>query len=104
MSNMEDIGEASNENLGRDLASMDGTMTFRNHPVIWVPELDGQTNAPVYMVDHSTFYPVVLKGDFLRESKSTQAPSQHNVYQYFVDLTYNYLCVDRRRNAVFTTA
>ena len=97
----EDIGESQNENLGRDVASMDGTITFRNHPCIWVPKLDSDTADPVYMIDHSTFYPVVLKGDFLRESKAIQAPNQHNVYQYFVDLTYNYLCVDRRRNAVF---
>jgi hypothetical protein len=100
---MEDLGEGQNENLGRDLASMDGTMTFRRHPVIWVPKLDERSDDPVYMIDHSTFYPVCMKGDYLRESEATKAPNQHNVYQVFVDMTYNYLCVDRRRNAVIST-
>lgn len=104
ISDFEDVGESQNENLGRDVASMDGTITFRRHPVIWVPKLDERTDNPVYMVDHSTFYPVCLKGDYLRESEATKAPNQHNVYQVFIDLTYNYLCVDRRRNAVFTTS
>ena len=103
ISNFEDVGESQNENLGRDVASMDGTITFRKHPIIWVPKLDARTDDPVYLIDHSTFYPVCLKGDYLRESEATKAPNQHNVYQVFVDLTYNYVCVDRRRNAVLST-
>jgi hypothetical protein len=100
MSSFEDIGEAQNENLGRDLASMDGTMVFRNHPIVWVPKLDADTTDPVFGVDHSTFYPVCLTGDYLRESEAKPSPNQHNVFQVFVDLSYNYLCVDRRRNWV----
>lgn len=115
----EDLGEAQNENLGRDLASIEtgggggrdvkdieGQLTFRKHPIIWVPQLDdtsvytAATN-PVYMIDHSTFSPVCLKGDFLRESEPEKVPNQHNAFRVFVDLTYNYLCIDRRRNAVF---
>ena len=100
MSSFEDIGEAQNENLGRDLASMDGTMVFRNHPIVWVPKLDADSTDPVFGVDHSTFYPVCLTGDYLRESEAKPSPNQHNVFQVFVDLSYNYLCVDRRRNWV----
>ena len=106
---LESIGEAQNENLGRDVASVhagdvknmeDGALLFRGHPIIWVPKLDSDTTNPIYMIDHSTFMPVVLKGDFMRESEVMKAPNQHNVFQVFVDLTYNYLCLDRRRNAV----
>jgi hypothetical protein len=106
---MEDVGEAQNENLGRDLAKYhlgdvknteDGALLFRGHPIIWVPKLDADTTNPVYMIDHSTFMPVALKGDFMRESEVKEAPNQHNVFQVFVDLSYNFLCVDRRRNAV----
>ena len=104
ISSVEDLGEAQNENLGRDIASMDGTITFRNHPVIWVPKLDSDTKNPWYGLDHSTFYPVCLTGDYLRESDAKQAPNQHNVYQVFVDLSYNFLCVDPRRNWVMATA
>lgn len=113
---LEDLGEAQNENLGRDLGRFGGakdikfveeTLTFRRHPIIWVPQLDdtsvftAATN-PVYAIDHATFYPVCLAGDYLRESDVLRAPGQHNVFRVFVDLTYNYLCVDRRRNAVFS--
>jgi hypothetical protein len=100
LASIEDLGEAQNENLGRDIASMDGVITFRRNPIIWVPKLDADTTNPVYMIDHSTFYPVCLKGDYLRESEAIQAPNQPNVYTVVTHLTYNYLCVDRRRNAV----
>jgi hypothetical protein len=74
---------------------------FRNHPIIWVPKLDADTTNPVYGVDHSTFYPICLRGNYLRESKPMTDATQHNVYQVFVDLSYNYICLDRRRNWVF---
>ena len=100
MSSFEDLGEAQNENLGRDIASMDGQIIFRRVPIIWVPKLDEDTTDPVYMIDHSTFYPVVLKGDYLRESDPKESAEAHNAYSIHVDLTYNYVCLDRRRNAV----
>jgi len=118
---LEEIGEGQNENLGRDLAPVQGDsgsskdigqvdfqLVFRRHPIFWVPQLD-DTNvftactAPLYMIDHSTFYPVVLRGDFLRESEPMRVPNRHNLFRIFIDLTYNYLCIDRRRNALFAT-
>lgn len=104
ISGLEDIGEGQNENLGRDIASMDGMITFRRSPVIWVPKLDSRTDDPVYMVNHATFYPYCLRGDYLRESEAQKNPNNHNAYQIFVDLTHNYACVDRRANAVINTA
>jgi hypothetical protein len=104
ISSLEDIGESQNDNLGRDVASMDGTITFRRNPIIWVPKLDADTTGPIFLIDHSTFYPVCLKGDYLRESEAKQAPSQDNVYYTVIWLTYNFLCVDRRRNAVLATS
>lgn len=101
MSDLEDAGEAQNENLGRDIAQLDNTMVFRNHPIIWIPALDADTTNKLYMVDHSVFMPVCLKGDYLRESQAIMAPNQHNCFTFHVDLTYQYLCVDRRRCAVF---
>lgn len=119
-SEFEDIGEASNENLGRDLApyeagngkghsgvtDVDGTLTFKKNPIIYVPQLDDTNvftaaNSPIYQIDHAVFYPVCLKGDYLRESGPTQAPNQHNMWRTFIDLTYNFLCVNRRKCAVF---
>ncbi len=107
VSALEDVGESQNENLGRDIASMDGTIVFRKHPIIWVPQIDSTPAAtnPFYMIDHSTFYPVVLAGDFLRESAPKMLTGiKHNVGVVFVDLTYNFVCVDRRRNTVLYKA
>ena len=101
---IEDLGEAQNENLGRDIASMDGVMTFRRNPIIWAEKLDDDTQNPLYMLDMSSFYPVFMRGDYLRETGPQQAANQHNVMVVHVDLTWNILCVDRRRQAVFNTA
>lgn len=99
-SDIEDLGEAQNENLGRDIASMDGgKMAFRGHPICTVPELDSDTTNPVYFIAHHTFKVHMLKGDTFRESRST-APHQHNLEQYFTESTYNYVCHNRRANGV----
>lgn len=101
ISGFEDIGESQNENLGRDIASVNGEgMTFRGHPIRWVPKLDEDTSQPIYFLNHATFYPVCLKGDYLHESEPIRSNTQHDWFTVHVDLTYNYLCVDRRRNGV----
>jgi hypothetical protein len=99
---MNAIGEAQNENLGRDIANPmygAGQQMFRGFEVRWVPELDADTANPVYALDHSTFMVAGLKGNWFRESRNN-APMQHNIEQYFEEVSYNYLCVDRRRNGV----
>ncbi len=96
----EDVGEQQNENLGRDVASMDGKILFRMNTITWIPQLDGDTSNPVYGIDHRSFYPVVLKGDYLRETAAIRAPKQHNVWQHFIDLSFNFLCLNRRANWV----
>ena len=104
ISAFEEIGESQNDNLGKDIASIDGvTLTFRRNPIIWVPYLDVSPAAtnPVYLIDHAAFYPVVLAGDYLRESAPEKKADQHNTFVVFVDLTYNYFCYNRRVNSVF---
>lgn len=103
ISDIEDVGEAQNENLGRDIAPYGDNMavlTFRGHPIIYIPQLDADSTNPFYGVDHSTFMPVCLKGDYLRETGPERAPLQRNVQCVYVDLSYNFLCIDRRRNWV----
>ncbi|HML73326.1 MAG TPA: phage major capsid protein [Anaerohalosphaeraceae bacterium] len=102
LSDLEDIGEAQNDNLGRDLAPYDGQMTFRRHPIVPVDKLcyANDTAYPIYMIDTSTFKLFVLKGDYLRESDAEKAPNQHNVYVVHVDLSYQTMCLNRRANAV----
>ncbi len=96
----EDVVRSHNSNLGKDLAMFDGAAYIAGYPIIYIPQLDDDsTSDPVYAIDHSTFYPVCLKGDYLRESGPTQGES-HNTWNCFTDLTYNFLCVDPRRSGV----
>lgn len=120
IASLEDVGEAQNENLGRDIAPMDADsgnkgksgigymdgdfLTFRRHPIIWVAKLDEDTQNPVYQIDHTVFYPVCLKGDYLVEDGPMKDGKSHNTLVTHVDLTYNFLVVDRRRLGVYATA
>lgn len=101
ISAFEDVVRSHNSNLGKDLAMFDGAAYIAGYPIIYIAQLnDDSTSDPVYGIDHSTFYPVCLKGDYLRESGPDQAKDQHNAWNNFVDLTYNFLNVDPRRSFV----
>ena len=99
---MEDVGEAQNDSLGRDLAPMDGKMTFRSNPLIYTPQLDGDATNPLYMINWGCFEIFFLKGEHLRESKLQQAADAHNTYHQFVDTSWNTLCTNRRKQALIT--
>jgi len=100
LSAIEDVGENQNENLGRDIASMDDQIVFKKHPIIYVPYLDTDTSYPIYMLDTDTIVPFILQGDYLRESDAKVAPRQHNWFEVNIDLSINFICVNRRANAV----
>lgn len=109
----EDVGEAQNENLGRDIASVwggdvsksrEGGIMFRGSPIVWIPKLDADTTDPVYMIDHDTFMPCVLKENFMRETVIKPSQEQHNTVKVFTDLSYNFICLNRRGNAVLATS
>jgi hypothetical protein len=98
----EEVGESQNENLKSDLAPSAyaiESLRIRGRPLIWAPELDGDTSYPIYGVNHATWEVRYLEGDWFRESNN-DAPNQHNIRQYFIDLTYNFLCFNRRKNFV----
>lgn len=101
MSAFENVGESQNENLGRDIASMDGNILFRKFPILYVPVLDADTTDPIYGIDHSTICVYVLQGWDMKESEVIVSPDNHNVFSVHVDTTLNTVCVDRRRNWVF---
>lgn len=105
----EEIGEGQNENLGRDLAPYAASdvymyasqLTFRRFPIVYVPQLDSDTSDPVYGLDYSCFYPVFLAGDYLRESGVKPLYDRHNTFVNHIDLTWNIICFDRRRQMCF---
>ncbi len=106
------VGENQNENIGRDIGAMqaggrdigypDGTISFRRHPIIYVPQLDESTsNNPVYLLDMSTFAMYCLKGNYMRVEKPKTSVEQPSVWVTDMFLEYNFLMQDRRRNAVW---
>lgn len=105
---MEEILEAQNQNLGNDVASKDGLTTFRRVAVNWVPFLDSDqgnmSENRVYGVNWKVFKPVFLSGEYMKETKVAPHPLHHRVLTQYIDCTYNFLCVDRRRNFVLHQA
>ena len=120
---LEALGEAQNENLGRDLApyvsgdpdvrrdDMIGgaALTFRRHPIVFVPFLNDTARFPstiavnpIYQVDHKTFETYCRKGDYLRQTGPKMVPDQHNNFRTFSDTSYLHICRNLRRQAVFS--
>jgi len=100
ISSFEDVGEAQNENLGRDVAPYDDQISFKKHPLIYIPYLDDDTTNPIYMNDVETIKPIILKGDYLRESDAHKVAGKHNTYAVDLDLSINFVCTNPRANVV----
>lgn len=98
---LEELAVAQNDQLGRDLASTDGRTMFRQNPITYVPHLDSDapqaSEDPVYGINWGVFKIVFLRGEWLRETGPQQHGLQHNTLQVFIDLSYNFVCYDRRR-------
>jgi len=109
---LENVGEAQNENLGRDLASMevptgqrdiyrfDGALTFRRKPIVFEPYLDNDTSNPVYGLDLSSWCNYIHRDLNMHQSEVKEASDQHNAFVVWIDHWFNLLCVDPRRNFV----
>jgi len=91
-----DLTRKANENLGADLDKFHGVLAFNRVPVEHAPELDDDTDRPVYGVNHNKFYPIVLEGDWMREDEPQRDPELHNVVTTFVDGSYQYFCTNVR--------
>ncbi len=119
----EEILEQQNDNLGHDIASMDGKVMFRRTPLTWVPRLEtlsgtggmstGFSNStytsqggyplnPLFGICWKVMRPIFLKGEYMLEHGPVPVPFQHTALQTFLDLTWNVICHDRRLNFVLT--
>ncbi len=97
---LESVLESQNDNLGSDVASMDGKTMFRRTPVQWVPVLEDDSNNPIYGINWGVFKTCVLKNWWMREYVEKNVSSQHNVCATFLDCSVEWVCYDRRRNMV----
>lgn len=103
---METQAEIQNDNMTvkNDLSNFQDNIAFNRFPVEWVPKLDADTGNPVYGLDFSTWFFYILRGDNMRESSPILSPNDHNTVRVFTDLTYQVVCVNRRRNFVIAVS
>lgn len=102
---LETVGEAQNENLGRDIASMDGKIVFRGTPITWVPQLDGSSftaSAPIYYINWGCLNIFFLKGFYMAETPPLRSRGSHNVREVWIDCTWNTEATDLRRMGVLS--
>lgn len=116
ISSLEDLGEAQNENIGRDLAAFegnssqkdvyrtDGVLTFRRKPILASKHFDADTANPVYGLAMDTWCTYVHEHFNFREHPVKEVADTHGAYYVPVDLWCNILCFDRRRNFVLSTS
>lgn len=99
-----EVAESQNENLGPDIASMDGQkVMFRRSTLDWLPALEDDTTGPIYGVDWSQMYAARLNGWWEKEIKVPLNPQQPTVSAtHFVSRT-NLICTDRRKQCVLST-
>ena len=98
-----EVGEAQNDNLGRDIASMDGTIVFHKNPIVYIPYLDNDSDNPVYMVNWGVMEIATLKDWVLRENVREDAV-RNNVVKVDTDLVWNVVCKNRRLQTVLYKA
>lgn len=96
------VARQQNEDLGFDLGGSE-PMFYRN-PMIAVSKLDDDSDNPVYMINWSYIYIVMLRGMGLEETKVKPIPGMTETVGANIRIVWNTKCVNRRRLAVLTTA
>jgi hypothetical protein len=100
----EDLVTNQNDNLGKDLDPFHGNTTFKRVPIIYTPQLDAYTPGnsstscdPVFGVNHSKFFPIVMDGDWMREDEPMRDVENNNVITTFIDSSYQFFCKNVRQ-------
>lgn len=101
---LEELLEAQNDDLGSDVDSQYNRPVFRSQPCDYVPFLDADTTNPIYGINWGDFKTYILQGWWLKETHVPIYPDQHTVKAWFIDLTYQIVCRNRRLNFVLATA
>ncbi|MFW6118856.1 MAG: hypothetical protein ACOC7S_00820 [Planctomycetota bacterium] len=99
---LEELVEKRNDSLGNDLSPFNGITTFKRVPILHVPSLDSDSTNPIYFINHNHFRPYVQEGDYLREDQVPRSAEYPNVFVTFVNLSYNFICTNRREQAVMS--
>ncbi len=99
----EDVADSRNDNLGADVAKMDGMATFRRAPVVYIPKLDGDTTNPFIQMNWNVFKIIVKNGWWNKRTVVAPYPGQRNQVAVFKDTYMNMACFNRRLLGVIAT-
>lgn len=101
---MEEELEKQNMNLGNDIASKDGRVTFKSTPVTYAPKLNDSSDDPIFMLDWSTMVLGTLSGWENQLSDPYMVPGMSKVRRVDLDASMNMICTNLRRQGVLNTA
>lgn len=99
---MEDLADKRDDNTGpmdlagKNLHSYSGSVYFNKMPLVYIPQLDDDTDDPIYCVDWTKIQPVVQEGYWMEESEPMTDRGQHTTITVFLDGSHNNLCINRR--------
>ncbi len=102
---VEELAFNHDDRIGADLGKYAGAVIFKGIPFKYIDVLDDELTFvrggnPIYGVNHNHFYPFVLNGENFRLNTPMSQVGQHNVLTVYLDLSYQYMC-DNRRTAGF---
>ena len=100
---LKNVTKTMNDSLGFDLSTPDPL--FRGAQLKYVSWIDqNETNGPVYMIDHNSFFAVFLKDWYMKDIEISVLPHQPTVTGVVQYMVYNFVCHNLRKQAVFYDA
>lgn len=98
------LAEHQNMNVGPDIAEYEGKTVFMGFPLQVVPQLESDTQNPMYGIDWTTMRMKFLKGFKFNESKPEAVPNVPLAYITKIISLGNLACYNRRPNFVLNIA
>jgi len=100
---MKRLAKAQNEDIGGDLDKMEGQFVFQKHPIVPVRYWETVTDfddEPVYMVNHDSFYTIVMSGMYFMEEPPIVAQDNQLGRVVAMYVMYQFICANPRLNGV----
>lgn len=94
----ERFAKKQNENIGYDLGYK--TPTYYRAPIVWVPQLDSDSDDPVYSLNWGQISNVIFAGKWMKERRAIQSPKCEYVWVTTTQNQLNVVFWNRRAQSV----